>query len=795
MARRDEPIGEPDLLSPPAAHDAASHAHIAFINTNANRVGPSSPFDLSSPLSPAFEGTLLETTLPNAAEGHRYKRNGYSSNEEELERVDDGTGKLRTHMDRLYKRATFVESSQRDTIIVSRDARGEGKDIPFNPNPNKPQSPSTEIPQPHSEEHKEWNRRPSEESDHFRRPSQPQDLDMIVRRQFDWDEKRRPSHDAGSPTLTRPIFEQTSNPRQRRPSLDERKQSIRRPSDDSTSLLQRTWARRPSEGDASNSESQSFVTQQDGGQNGTRPTHGRKPSDERGGKVLTSHLQDDMDKRRLSADKGVPGCPIGQIGNTSSVSLPHLAYKGEIFQVITPTSVKDRHVVLFNDVLIVTKSTTELLNGFHQIKHIIPLSTVSFQAYPRPCVFDSPDHPVISAAIAQFAIDPWIAMEKLTAKNLIPKNPSAIAHLLHSLPLAPDSLGKYISGEGGEDILIGYLNLFPFKGMRLDMAMRLFFGSVRFPGAAQLIDDMVDNVVAVWWQHNKNHSPLFLVGVGDVEEARKVAFGVLGLNADLWSEVGSESPMVTENELVEGFESVGQVYSDTEMQRFPPDGHSLAGVSEGMLRTIYRSIRSEKLEMANALSTLRPSAPIEIHFESFKAPYVIFLGSSSTLTLKILEHDRDLVVELYSNDVEFQPSVISFGNSTTMTVEMIGKQAGRSLIFARIRSGLQPYHFESALVHRSSPTCFSVNVELGYMKNAIGITCLEAGQLLKRDRREKKYVFAGKDNDLFVELLKEFTCRLNGEEPNMPRMINLSDSMIGKNFSMDAIIANVLTER
>ncbi|KAJ3143815.1 hypothetical protein HK101_003048, partial [Irineochytrium annulatum] len=194
---------------------------------------------------------------------------------------------------------------------------------------------------------------------------------------------------------------------------------------------------------------------------------------------------------------------------------------GHAWQVITTTSVKDRHLFLFNDVLVIAKEVRDAAHpdrNSYDIKSVMDiqrarlalselresstsgiLRNLNLQSSSSPPTDSAIALSPLAIAITRFANHPVKAVCYLIAKHVLPCTPQAIAHFLHTTPgLSRRQIGKFLGLPEHNDILSAYLASFAFRGMRIDVSLRVFLGSLRLPGQVSIIDLILD-AFARWW--------------------------------------------------------------------------------------------------------------------------------------------------------------------------------------------------------------------------------------------------------------------------------------------------------
>ncbi|KAI8825621.1 uncharacterized protein EV422DRAFT_599848 [Fimicolochytrium jonesii] len=319
--------------------------------------------------------------------------------------------------------------------------------------------------------------------------------------------------------------------------------------------------------------------------------------------------------------------------STSSSSIPPLPllepsrkflHQGRAWQVITTSTVKDRYLFLFTDMLVIAKQLSDdpinPLNSTYQIKNIMPLNTTNHNAQlvlkdERWNYTARVPSPAVRTTVKKFGANPIKAIAYILAKRAFPCTPDAIAHFLHVTPgLNKRQLGRFLGVLEHADILQAFLSTFPFKNQRIDESLRLFLSTMRLPGDTAVIDRMLDAFARQWFHANKD-------GRGHTADLHpniilRLVFAVMELNADLHNTYPTSSsatspttvveddthpappPRVTSREFIDRFRTTIRA------EAVAAGGYNgvplpySTGISTTTLAEVYDSVRREKVEMA-----------------------------------------------------------------------------------------------------------------------------------------------------------------------------------------------------
>ncbi|KAJ3412015.1 hypothetical protein HDV05_001396 [Chytridiales sp. JEL 0842] len=378
-------------------------------------------------------------------------------------------------------------------------------------------------------------------------------------------------------------------------------------------------------------------------------------------------------------------------------------YQGHAWQVITTSTVKDRHLFLFSDVLVVAKQVaySDQLPSVRrfEIKSLLDINQSKLALKEAMPVATSPNaqKTVILAAVKKFTSNPVKAIAYLIAKRVLPCTPQAVAQFLHTTPsISRRQLGKFLGLSDHIDILQSYLTAFAFKGLRIDVALRFFLGSFRLPSEVTTIDNILNALSRRWVECN---TEVFGADGGAIFVVLRLIFAIMALNAEVHGSYKSSTSMKTSQKMfVDGFiDTIDGLKSTNSSERpasLPPISiNSRDPKLKSMLSDIYSSILSEKLDMADAQEkdnqklqwriSSEHSAPVSVMEDAVETVYPSTLSLkeySHTLTLSTSSVVPGLQVSLIGVDIQCEPSVLDFSKSNSITFRIKGTAPGRKLL-------------------------------------------------------------------------------------------------------------------
>ncbi|KAF7797899.1 hypothetical protein EIP86_009105 [Pleurotus ostreatoroseus] len=395
-----------------------------------------------------------------------------------------------------------------------------------------------------------------------------------------------------------------------------------------------------------------------------------------------------------------------------------LLLSSPVLQVANANTVKDRFLFLFNDLLIIAKPTVQdqdvLLDTARPtpidrkfiVKSVVLLRELKFSAdrdEPRTkasaCV--SPTrHPIIRNFVHQFAKDPDYAIHNLFQKSNCQVDGLALGQLLfRTTDLDRVRLGEYLSKRTSKTILKAYLDSFGFAALRIDKALRVFLLSIWIPPKAAL-DYLVDSFASRWYEANTS------MIAWDRDLAMRLARAIVQLNDAMHGGI-AQTPGMT------GYPKRNIISRDfiDAFRRYDTRN----AVSDEYLDKIYAAIRRERLSQARNPSTdpnpnavLSGTLPISI-----KRPLparLTYRVQSEPIVLRITASDPHLTIQLFGQDLVFDPPFLTFAKSSEASFRVTGTSLGAKTI-VMWRSGA------NALSYTGLPLSSPVMVERAFMRN------------------------------------------------------------------------------
>ena len=232
----------------------------------------------------------------------------------------------------------------------------------------------------------------------------------------------------------------------------------------------------------------------------------------------SSRILAKLDSLLAAAEEAPPGHGPSPLDSPPRKLLLH----APVLQVVNANTVKDRHLFLFTDVLVIAKPIIEdppltgeplapTLDSHFVVKSIVECRDVKLSAVEEPADEASPNsgggskkrHPLLVAFVDRFANDPARAIAALVQKGGLSNDGPTIANLLfRNTDLNRNQLGAYLANPKHGSVLRAYVERFRFAGVRIDDAVRLFIMSVRLPHARPAAEHVLEVLAESWTETN-----------------------------------------------------------------------------------------------------------------------------------------------------------------------------------------------------------------------------------------------------------------------------------------------------
>lgn len=332
-------------------------------------------------------------------------------------------------------------------------------------------------------------------------------------------------------------------------------------------------------------------------------------------------------------------------------------------------------------------------------------------------------HPVIRSFVHQFAKDPDYAVSALFSKTTSRDDPIALGQLLfRTLDLDRSQLGDYLSRRTSKVVLKAFVDSFGLTGLRIDKALRVFLQAihvpVRSPVQSGSVEYLLDSFASRWYEANAG------IVAYDKDLAIRLVRAIVQLNEVMHGGIAQE-PGVT------GYPKRNVIAGDfvSAFRRY--DSRSL--VSDDLLDKIYASIRRERLSQARNPSTSSANPDIHITIKRPLPSRLTYRVQSEPIVLRIPQPDPQVTIQLFGQDVVFDPPVLNFARSSEASFRVTGTSLGAKSIIMW-RSGA------NGLLYTGLPLSSSVMVERAFMRNTFQVA------FVNHNNSKRKYMFSVDDS-------------------------------------------------
>ncbi|WFD35060.1 hypothetical protein MCUN1_001908 [Malassezia cuniculi] len=276
--------------------------------------------------------------------------------------------------------------------------------------------------------------------------------------------------------------------------------------------------------------------------------------------------------------------------------------------------------------------------------------------------------------VSQFAAMPHEALDAAAANTRgvrLPR-PTLVAHLIYATPsLDRDTVAKVLFDPTQRAILEAYVATFRFSGLPVIAALRLVLLDARFPLDMSTFEVLLLAFAAHWLRENRGSQ----TGTGfSLELVTDLTFAIMALNDALHSGEPFSTPSLfsRRNSLM-----TPEVFVANFRENDP--GHV---VSDQKLYELYYSIQKYPLMCARRHGIRART----IYIDRATLPLSLVPGvASGPISVSLDTPDAELRLELYGDDLHFDPPVLSFASSPTAVFRVTSTGPGtRRMSFVRL---------------------------------------------------------------------------------------------------------------
>ncbi|MBW0477870.1 hypothetical protein O181_017585 [Austropuccinia psidii MF-1] len=455
-----------------------------------------------------------------------------------------------------------------------------------------------------------------------------------------------------------------------------------------------------------------------------------------------------------------------------------LLWHQSVLQVVSATSVKDRYLFLFNDLLVIAKPIVEfdenegeriprlpitLQNSFitksvvelKYIRCVDPQQNVSvgYEDLKEDSEENKKDKLSKVKFVCEFDKDPKKAVKRLFNGKIVNDEPMEISKwLLTNLDLDKRQLGQYLLESDQSNVLRCYLERLKFEQMRIEDSLRLVLLTLRLPSDREAIERFLNQFGKTWSMANEQ------VGI-NAQLATRWATEMIVLSEHahgsltdsmryVASLIGYPNGIKTEAQFVDYLKKdlIGDFDNNSYSKK--PKGNSISDEKlENMLKKSYQSIRRDRLVQGR--SSAKDVERIELTMGqgepkgNKKLPNrLTYQVESDEIIVSIPEPDSQFGIKLFGGaSLRFEPPFLSFSKSSKCTFKIKGRTLGIcQMAFVKIGA--------RAAAYEGLPLIETIMIERAFMKHTVQIGFINHLQA------SRKYLFSFEDQKSKDELLK-----------------------------------------
>ncbi|PWN31966.1 uncharacterized protein FA14DRAFT_162285 [Meira miltonrushii] len=397
-----------------------------------------------------------------------------------------------------------------------------------------------------------------------------------------------------------------------------------------------------------------------------------------------------------------------------------------MLQVVTSSTVKDRFVFLFSDLILLAKpmrpptketdaSALPTLAWTFSVKSILPLNEVKLTLPKLERRQNATQTPLMAQFVAQFKTNPKEAFKSVISQTSLPNDITTMAKLLHQTPeLDKAELSKYLfsSDQENAQVMRAFVYQEKFAGVSIESALRSLLLELRFPSKREELQEMLSVFARQWTETNRE----LIKSTFTSKLAVELVTAIMTLNDALHShEV--QTP---------GYYSEPNAKLDSEefIKKFRAADPGLV-LSDRTLLRIYSSVSADAIQQAmlpegeegerNVARILAPGIPMRIVYGVWSEP----------IKIAIPRADPGLSVRIYGQGLQFSPQILSFENGHIQEFKVTSKSLGvHSIIFVRAGKNARNYTSTPREVGEDFPLPRSINISVqrAFMQHCFTVT-------------------------------------------------------------------------
>lgn len=389
---------------------------------------------------------------------------------------------------------------------------------------------------------------------------------------------------------------------------------------------------------------------------------------------------------------GVPGLTVQDVESPPR----QLLKVSPAYQIASASTIKDRFLFLFNDILVIAKpcapptsysmDKTPDITWTFEVKRIIELRhlTLTVIKDSRHRRINN-DHPLRAIFAEAFSHDAEEALADIIHRSGLPSNTQTKAQLLAQTPgLDKEVLTRFVCEPSRRGILSAFVKLQRVIGVSIESALRSVLLSLRFPAEPLAFEALLMEFATHWVVENRD-----LIKKEFSEQlAADLTFAIMALNDALHgcdTSGGALTGAAAQREYrAPGIfsEPVQNLSKSTFLQAFRVHDSALVLSDQTLLR-IYSSVKLDPVQQGLDKEEQEDMRVIRVEGAGFPAK-LVFGVPSERIIISIPEKDSEFSLRLYGQDLQFDPPVLSFALTNSQSFTITSRALGvRHAVFVR----------------------------------------------------------------------------------------------------------------
>lgn len=455
-----------------------------------------------------------------------------------------------------------------------------------------------------------------------------------------------------------------------------------------------------------------------------------------------------------------------------------------MLQVVTSSTVKDRFMFLFSDLILLAKplrpptknsdvNSLPTLAWTFSVKSILPLNEVKLTLPKVERRQNAAQTPLMSHFVAQFKSSPKEALQNLISQSGLPNDVTTMAKLLHQTPgLDREELSKYLFSADQENaqVMRAFVYQEKFAGVSIESALRSLLLEVRFPSKREELQEMLTVFARQWTETNRG----LIKDTFTSKLAVELVTAMMTLNDALHSHETQTPGYYAEPNV--------KIASEEFIKNFRvSDPHFV--LSDRTLLRIFSSVSADAIQQVrlpqeegecNVARILAPGVPMRIVYGNWSEP----------IRIAIPRADPGLSVRIYGQGLQFSPQILSFENGHIQEFKVTSKSLGvHSIIFVRAGKNARNYTSNPRDVGEDFPLPRSINVSVqrAFMQHCFTVTHSAERRFMmsvEDDTKRRAWLRGIKERLDFVQRQKKSATGANNSSADALAMHVLKETLI-----------------